>query len=60
MNLNTANLITEQENLHLVDGGKVLLNDTIIPILQPSCAIVNKNSADVDDLRLHGNGILTT
>ncbi|KAL2825664.1 lysophospholipase [Aspergillus pseudoustus] len=64
MVLNTANLITEQEKLHLVDGGEALQNNPIWPMLQPARDVdvlfVNDNSADTTDNWPNGTEILTT
>ncbi|KNG80620.1 hypothetical protein ANOM_011136 [Aspergillus nomiae NRRL 13137] len=64
MELNTANLITEQEKLHLVDGGEALQNNPIWPMLQPARGVdvifVNDNSADTNDNWPNGTEILTT
>lgn len=62
--INSANNISAQENLSLVDGGEALQNNPIFPLLQPSrnvsAIIVNDNSADTSNNYPNGSEILTT
>ncbi|KAL3443258.1 lysophospholipase [Aspergillus insuetus] len=64
MTPNSANLITEQEKLHLADGGEALQNNPIWPMLQPDrqveVLLVNDNSADTKNNWPNGTEILTT
>ncbi|KAH8651887.1 lysophospholipase [Tricladium varicosporioides] len=61
---NSANNITAQKTLSLVDGGQALQNNPIFPFLQParnvSVILVNDNSADTSDNWPNGTEILTT
>jgi lysophospholipase len=61
---NSANNISAQDNLSLVDGGIALQNNPIFPFLQPdrniSVIIVNDNSADTSYNWPNGSEILTT
>lgn len=61
---NSANNISAQPNLSLVDGGETLQNNPIFPFLQPSrnisALIVNDNSADTSLNYPNGSEILTT
>ena len=61
---NSANNITAQQNLSLVDGGEALQNNPIWPFLQPArgvdVMIVNDNSADTANNFPNGSEILTT
>jgi lysophospholipase len=61
---NSANNVTAQEHLSLVDGGEALQNNPIFPFLQPSrnisVIIVNDNSADTSNNFPNGSEILTT
>lgn len=49
--LNSANNVSAQENLAMVDGGEALQNNPLFPLLQPSrnvsVILVNDNSADI-------------
>ncbi|KAF4630652.1 hypothetical protein G7Y89_g7491 [Cudoniella acicularis] len=61
---NSANDITAQEVLSLVDGGQALQNNPVFPFLQParnvSVLLVNDNSDDTSDIWPNGTEILTT
>ncbi|RDW77383.1 lysophospholipase-3 [Coleophoma cylindrospora] len=61
---NSANNISAQTSLNLVDGGEALQNNPIWPFLQPSrevdVIIVNDNSADSSGNFPNGTEILTT
>lgn len=61
---NSANNISAQETLSLVDGGEALQNNPIFPLLQPdrnvSVILVNDNSADSSTNFPNGTEILTT
>lgn len=61
---NSANLVSKQTTLSLVDGGEALQNNPIFPMLQPSRAVdvllVNDNSADNAMSFPNGSEILTT
>lgn len=61
---NSANLISAQPELQLVDGGESLQNNPLFPLLQPARAIdvilVNDNSADTSNNFPNGSEILTT
>ena len=58
-----SSLVSNEEELYLVDGGEVLQNNPIFPLLQPSrgvdVIIVNDNSADSNNFP-NGSEILTT
>jgi lysophospholipase len=61
---NSANNVSAQASLSLVDGGEALQNNPIFPFLQPSrnisAIIVNDNSADTTTNWPNGSEILTT
>jgi len=61
---NSANNVSAQEVLSLVDGGLALQNNPIFPFLQParniSVILVNDNSADTSNNFPNGSEILTT
>jgi lysophospholipase len=61
---NSANNVSAQQTLSLVDGGLALQNNPIFPFLQPtrniSVIIVNDNSADTSYNWPNGSEILTT
>ncbi|TVY30354.1 Lysophospholipase [Lachnellula hyalina] len=61
---NSANNISAQQSLSLVDGGVALQNNPIFPLLQPArqidVIIVNDNSADTSNNWPNGSEILTT
>ncbi|TVY31951.1 Lysophospholipase [Lachnellula occidentalis] len=61
---NSANNISAQQNLSLVDGGQALQNNPIFPFLQPArmvdVILVNDNSADTSNTWPNGSEILTT
>lgn len=61
---NSANNISAQEKLSLVDGGIALQNVPLLPLLQPernvSVILANDNSADTSDNWPNGTSLLTT
>lgn len=61
---NSANNVSAQAMLSLVDGGEALQNNPIFPFLQPARKIdvilVNDNSADTGANYPNGSEILTT